>query len=341
MSGLFRSPRGFFAPSPAVLLLLLAAFCLPPQAMAADIPSSAAYRPIVGNLILGHANDAIAQLRTELAQDSRDAEAHNLLCRVYFQERRWKDAIGECQQAVQLQPANSNYHLWLGRADGEMAEHTNLFAAYALARKVHAEFQTAVRLNPKNFAALSDLGEYSVEAPGFLGGGLDQARHTAELLAPLDAARSHNLLAQIAWKRKDSATAEHELQQAVRTSAHPAQAWMDLASFYARERNYPAMQQAIQNGMASNPLDGQALAHGASILIHSRQGDVQAQATAMLKQYLSSAQRSEDAPAFQVHVQLGKLLARQGDHTGARREFSRANELAGDFAPARKLPEPS
>lgn len=307
-----------------------------PGRLAAEASSPAIYQPIVGNLNQGHANDAIAQLQAELARDPRDAEAHNLLGRVYFQEERWKDSVAECERAVQLQPGNSNYHLWLGRAEGELAEHSNLIAAYSLAKKVHQEFEKSVRLSPTNVAALADLGEYLVEAPGFLGGSMDRAQQIAERLTPLDAARAHDLRAQMATKRKDFSTAEHELQLAVQTSSHPAESWMDLASFYARQKNYSAMQQAIRQGLQANPTDGQALVHAASILIRNRQ-DAR-QAAAMLRLYLASAQRSEDAPAFQVHVQLGKLLAMQGDATGAKQQFARANQLASDYVPARRLP---
>ena len=51
---------------------------------------------------------------------------------------------------------------------------------------------------------------------------------------------------------------------------------------------------------------------------------------------LSSPAKSDDAPAFKVHVQLGELLAQQGDKAGANREYVAALALASNYAPARK-----
>lgn len=74
-------------------------------------PSPKVYPSIRRDLKTGRANDAISLLQMRLAKNSTDAAAHDLLCRVYLQEERWPDAEQECEQAVQLEPNNSNYHL--------------------------------------------------------------------------------------------------------------------------------------------------------------------------------------------------------------------------------------
>jgi hypothetical protein len=58
----------------------------------------------------------------------------------------------------------------------------------------------------------------------------------------------------------------------------------------------------------------------------------------MLRQYLASHDQSEDAPAFQVRVQLGNLLAANGDKTEATKEFAAAHTLASDYEPAQQAP---
>src|SRR5665213_3177536 len=159
----------FFASSPtrrrilsAVSLWIGCTICtvsMQPMLLASTVTSTPeAYRSIRQYLNAGHANDAISLLQKQLSLDSGDAAAHHLLCRVYLQEERWTEAEQECEQSVQLEPNNSNYHLWLGRAYGGAAAHASLGSAYVLARKVHAEFDTAIRLDPRNISALSDLG---------------------------------------------------------------------------------------------------------------------------------------------------------------------------------------
>ena len=47
--------------------------------------------------------------------------------------------------------------------------------------------------------------------------------------------------------------------------------WMGLAEFYADRKNFPAMQQAIQSGLAADPGNGPALVQGATLLIEKHQ----------------------------------------------------------------------
>jgi Flp pilus assembly protein TadD len=277
----------------------------------------------------GKANIAIAVLQEALSANPQDAQAHNLLCRVYYQEERWSDAVRECQTAVQLDHNNSEYHDWLGRVYGEQAQRAAMLTAYGLAKKVHAEFVAAVQLDPHNVPALCDLGEFTVDAPGFLGGGLDKAGAIAAQLRPLDAGKYHWLLAKIAGKKKDPATAERELKLAIASSKAPAEAWMDLASFYGRQGDLPAMEQAVQRGRTADRAPGAALVDGASILLRYKRNFPLAEQ--MLRQYLTSDDLTEGAPAFQVHDELGALMARQGRTTEAQQEYVTAQALdSGD-----------
>ncbi len=293
-------------------------------------------RSVRRDLNAGRADDAIFLLRHQLSKDPANAAAHHLLCRVYLQEERWPEAENECARAVGLAPSNSTYHQWLGRAYGGAAAHASLASAYILAKKVHAEFETAVRLDPENVSALSDLGEYLIDVPRILGGGAAPAEQIAQQLAPLSASRYHELQAKIDEKKSDFSGAERQWKLAIQGSHYPADQWMNLAGFYADRKNFPAMQQAIQNGIAADPGKGPALVQGATLLIEKHQDP--AQAEQMLRQYLASHRQSVDAPAFQVYVQLGNLLASQGDAADAQQEYAAAHALANDYAPAQQAP---
>jgi Flp pilus assembly protein TadD len=61
----------------------------------------------------------------------------------------------------------------------------------------------------------------------------------------------------------------------------------------------------------------------------------------LLREYLASPAKSDDAPAFKVRLQLGNLLAHHGDVASARREYAAAAALAPNYAPARKSPQGS
>jgi Flp pilus assembly protein TadD len=55
-----------------------------------------------------------------------------------------------------------------------------------------------------------------------------------------------------------------------------------------------------------------------------------------LREYLASPSKTDDAPAFKVHLQLGDILKKRGDTAGAQREYAAALALASNFAPAHK-----
>ena len=148
----------------------------------------------------------------------------------------WDRGISACEKAVALDPNNSRYHLWLGRIYGEKADGSSFFSAASLAGKVRNEFEAAVRLDPNNVDARSDLGEFYLEAPGIVGGGRDKAEAQTQALAALDPAKADYLKGRMAEKKKDLATAEKEYRAAIEASHGSALTWFNLALFFRHQR---------------------------------------------------------------------------------------------------------
>ncbi len=309
-----------------LMALLLAGI---PANASADIPPNQLLTSVRNDLSLGHADAGLQKLSQILAQQPGNAEAYNLRCRIYMQEQLWDQAIASCQQAVKLDAGNSNHHLWLARALGEKADRVSFLTAFKMAKQIRQEFETAAKLDPKNAAALSDLAEFYVDAPAIVGGGVDKAGKVAQQLDTVAPERAHYIRARIAESQKDYAQAETEFKAAIAGSSNQADAWMDLASFYRRRQRWDDMIHAVHTGAGLDTRKGVALADGASVLI--RAGRDLPFARQLLEEYLSSPNKAEDAPAFQMQVQLGKLLSQLGDASGAQQEFSAAVELAKDY----------
>jgi tetratricopeptide (TPR) repeat protein len=305
--------------------------------MLAAVPASPKAAPMLAQDLLnqGRVDDAIAQLQERIQKSPNDAEAHHLLSRAYLMIESWDKAVPPAEQAVALQPDNSNYHLWLGRVYGRKAEHSVFFKAMGWARKCKSEFERAVELNAANVPARSDLAEYYLEAPSFLGGGKDKARMQADEIAPRDKAAAHIVRARVAEDDKDYGTAERELWQAIADSNEPAGYWLDLAAFYRRRDRLNDMENATNKAVAADKeKDPAILVQAAALLL--RAGRNLPGAARLARKALSSPAPADGAPSFQTHYLLGQALEKQGDNAGAEREYRAALSLARDYKQAQK-----
>lgn len=288
-------------------------------------------------LALGRANDAIGALQQRLTQNPQDSQAWHLLSRTYLAEEQWDRSIDAGEKAVALNPNSSDFHMWLGRAYGEKADHiskVNFIAAIRTARKVHSEFERAVALDANNFAAQSDLAEFQIDAPGYLGGGLDKAQLTQGKLAGHDAATGHWLQARINEKKGDMSGAEKEYRAATESAGDTAPYWMNLASFFRRRNKLDDMEAAIQKAVGlTNHRDG-VLMEGAAMLVRTNRNFNAA--GQWLRQYLSAAEPIEMDPTFQAHFLLGSIAEKQGDRSAAAAEYRNALQLASAYEPAQQ-----
>jgi len=282
----------------------------------------------------GRVDEAISTLRGQISASPNDALAHNLLCRAYFSLAEWDRGISACEKAVALAPQNSQFHLWLGRIYGEKADKSGFMTAAGIARRVRSEFETAVQLNPNSVDARSDLAEFYLEAPGIVGGGRDKAEQQAQSLTSLDPARGHWVNARIAEKKKDFATAEKEYRAAIEASHGSASSWLNLALFYRHRERSDEMEQALGHVRGAALDRSDALVDAAEILIRS-QRNLQ-EAVQLLRAYLDSGSKVEQAPAFKVHYLLGTAVEKLGDKQNAASEYRSALSLAKEFAPAQQ-----
>jgi len=283
-------------------------------------------------LAAGRADDAIRTFEAQVRQSPTDAAAYNFLCRAYFMLDQWDEGIGACEHAIRIEPNKSLYFLWMGRIYGEKADRVGFLSAAGLAKKVRTSFERAVELDPRSWEARTDLAEFYLEAPGIVGGGKDKARAEAEEIRALNPAMAHWVLARIAEKNKDPATAEQEYRAEIAVSHSAARSWIDLAIFLRHRDRFDEMQQALSH-LDNCPVDrADALMDGASLLL--RTGRDSPFAISLLRRYLSAP--VEEGPAFKAHEMLGELLEKQGDRKGAAEEYRSALALAHSYTRAQE-----
>jgi Flp pilus assembly protein TadD len=170
-----------------------------------------------------------------LAEDpAPDAATYLLSGKNYLMLGDYKRATEFLEKSVSLSPANSEFELWLGRAWGRRAETGGWLTAAFNASKARQCFEKAVALDPRNNEAKNDLFDFYLNAPGFLGGGVEKAEAIAKSIATERPPESEFEFAQLADRRKDYATAEAHLRRAAELAPGEAGRIVDLARYVAK-----------------------------------------------------------------------------------------------------------
>ncbi len=240
-------------------------------------------------------------LRQDRSGNAAAGPAHELAGKDYFMLGSYKKAVGEFEKAVAINPANSDYELWLGRAHGRLAETGGWLSAPSQASQTRQCFEKAVALDPSNLVALNDLFAYYLNAPGFLGGGIEKAEAVALRTAVERPAESQFELAQLAEHRKQYDVAESHLRRAVELAPREVGRVLDLARFLAKRGRLTESDAGFADAEKIAPHDPRVAFARAKTDIENRRNLEQAKK--LLHQYLA-AQITPDDPPKQAAEQL-------------------------------------
>ncbi len=222
------------------------------------------------------------------------ARDHALVGRAWFLKAEYKKATEALEKAAQLEPENSQWHLWLGRAYGRRAESSSVFLAPRYATKSREHFERAIQLAPANKEALNDLFEYYLQAPGFLGGGEQKARALLDQIGAADPAERYFAEARLAETRKELSTAEAKLRRAAEAAPRQVGRVIDLARMLARQGKHSEAEKAFERAAKIDPKSPQLLFARAQTYVESRRNIDQARI--LLEQYLKSDLTPDDPP---------------------------------------------
>lgn len=238
--------------------------------------------------------DYKASLQVLANDHSPSASTHCLIGKNHFMLGEWKLATDSFEQALALAPNNAEYALWLGRAYGRRAETSSFVTAGFYAAKTRQYLEKAVALSPHYNEALNDLFAYYLEAPGFVGGGVDKAEAIALRIAERSPAEYHFAEAQLAEKRKDYPAAEQHLHHAMEQAPREVGRVLDLATYLARRGRMEESDVVFAQAEKLAPNDPRiAFAHARIEVEHKRNLD---EARQLLKKYLKSKITPDDPP---------------------------------------------
>lgn len=238
--------------------------------------------------------DYAASLHILAADPAPDAAGYMLTGKNYFMSGDYKKAVEFFEKAHTITPNSSDCELWLGRAWGRRAETGGWLMATAHASKARQHFERAVALDPNNREAKNDLFDFYLNAPGFLGGGLDKAEAHAHSIATERPAESEFELAQVAEKRKDYATAESHLRRAVEFAPAEAGRVVDLARYLAKRGRLKESDELFEHARKMAPNQPRFLFAEASVKVENHRDTEHARA--LLETYLHASLTPDDPP---------------------------------------------
>jgi Flp pilus assembly protein TadD len=268
--------------------------------------------PIASQDVVGRAGALYQRTEYEdslhvLAEDpTPDAAGYVLSGKNYFMLGDYKRATEFFEKALALSPGSSEYELWLGRAWGRRAETGSWLTAGIHASKARQCFEKAVALDPHNREAKNDLFDFYLNAPGFLGGGMEKAEAIAKSIAHERPPESEFEEAQLADRRKDYAAAETHLRRAMELAPFEAGRVVDLARYVAKRGRLAESDALFEQARKLAP--GQARVSFAKARVDIENHRNLEQARGLLQQYLHASLTPDDPPRQEAE----KLLRRAG-----------------------------
>jgi tetratricopeptide (TPR) repeat protein len=269
---------------------------------------------------------AVVELQTAAAKEPQNGDIQLLLTKSYLEMQERDAAINSAEKAVAIDPKSSVYHEWLGRAYGEKADHSSMFTAPGLARKTHREFEIAVQLDEKNFAARQALIEFDCAAPGMVGGGEEKAKPEIEKLQAMDASEWHYALGNCRRQKKDFADADAEFQLALESKPKSAELIYDIGDYAVRRSQAERLMEVAELGAKADSADPRGRFYRAVGLI--LKNEKLEEAERFLKEYLQKAPKRAGYPRYAVaHEWLGRLHENRGEKEAAAKEYQAALQL--------------
>jgi tetratricopeptide (TPR) repeat protein len=240
--------------------------------------------------------------------------------RLALQQGDLAKAVDLIEQAVKLDPNNSDYHVRLGEAYGQQARQAIIFRQPILASKTRNEFETAVKLDSNNIDARIALVEYYVMAPGFMGGSIEKALVQAQEIKKRDALEGHRAYWRIYNAQNKKNEAHDEMVTAVREQPSSGKAHYYFALVLIGEKNYNAAETELETTLRLDPQCMPAYFRlGQISVLASKNFD---RGEEMLKKYLGYAPTGDDPPLYRAHYVLGQIYEKQGRRADARQSYA-------------------
>lgn len=183
-------------------------------------------RLILAALLFASALRDPSAVQAQSGPGGRDYEAGRAFMRSSQPDR----AERSFERAVEKEPRNGTYHLWLGNSVGQQIGSASAIRQPFMARRIKASYERAVELDPDLLDARDGLITFYLQAPSIAGGDVNKAREQQREIARRDAVRGHVAAANIAWHGRDTVATERSLRAAMAAAPDSALPVMSLGT---------------------------------------------------------------------------------------------------------------
>ena len=121
-----------------------------------------------------------------LDKDEDNAEANFYMGRTYLKLKDYSEASDYFEDAIKVNGNNAEYHFWLAQAYAGDAQESSFISAAFIAPKIKDEFAKTVKIDPKHLGGYMGLANFHLNAPGIVGGDLEEAYKAGKALLNLD-----------------------------------------------------------------------------------------------------------------------------------------------------------
>lgn len=264
-----------------------------------------------------------------------DATPVLYLGRVALQQNDTDEAIRQFERCVAIDEQNAQCHAWLGNALGMTAPRANKLKLPFLARRTKREFDRAIELDPGSVDGRFGELEYYLNAPGFLGGSIDNAREQAAEIERRDKLRGALAYATIADHEKDVKASELAYERAVAVAPDSVAGYSGLVNLYVRQQRWTDAFATLDRIAAHVPTEHNVPIRIARIAAMS--GEHLSRGEEVVKQWLANppSQATVDNKAT-AHFRLGQVYEKTSRRELARAEYEQALKINPKQEEARK-----
>lgn len=176
--------------------------------------------------------EARAAAQAEVDKDANSENGLYWLGRVAFEKGEHVPSAEYFEKLVSINQTSSDYYLWLGRAHGLRARHSNMLVKGRLAPKIRDAFVKSVELDGSNIDARKGLVQYYAEAPGFLGGDPVKAGEQADAVKALNEVEGNVAWGNVHFQAKAYDKAQEAFEAAVAGGTEDGPAYASLGEIY-------------------------------------------------------------------------------------------------------------